>query len=164
MFYLLLAALVWLVSFRLIDWRRLRELLIYGFLGSLVSIVENELGLRFGLWEYRDTAPLNDHRLISLVICLSAAPLFAMAFAQALSTGARPPWLRIAVTTGVAMLPEIIGLYTGNLVYGIRWGLIVSTMAYLPTWLAVWGVHRWYHSHPEIKPWKPPDPPPRGRR
>ncbi len=143
MYYLTLAALTWLAAIWVIDWKRWRELLIYGLWGALVAQVENELGESLGLWEYRDVGPIRSHDAISLLIALSAAPLFAMAFAQALKPGRPFPWLRSAFTTALAMLPEIVALYTRNIVHRGWWSTPVSVIAYLPTWFTIWLLHRW---------------------
>jgi hypothetical protein len=117
--------------------------LTYGLVGALIANVENEIGHRLNLWEYRDVGLLPDHHAVALVISLSAAPIFAMYFAQSLRSGEPLPWVRIARITAVAMLPEVVGLVTGNMVYHRWWSIAASVLAYLPTWVGIWRLHRY---------------------
>ncbi|MGE5674800.1 MAG: CBO0543 family protein [Mycobacterium leprae] len=147
MFYIPQAIAVWIVSIWLIDWRRLRELLIYGLWGIAVSSVEGHLGYGLGLFQYQDTGWLSGHYDVStLVINLSAVPLFAIYFAQGLRPRAPVPWLRIAAFTAVSLVPEIVALRLGHMVYGRRWNLLHSVIAYIPTWVSIWALHRWLNN------------------
>lgn len=143
MFYLPQAAATWLMAIWFVEWKRLRELLVYGFYASFLCALQDQLGLMHGLWEYRDTGPLNTHTEISILIGLSAAPLFGMYFVQGLKIGENIPWLRIAAVTGVAMVPETIGLYTGHIRHGSWWNYGLSIAAHVLLWLSFWGLHRW---------------------
>jgi hypothetical protein len=143
LFYLPQALATWLVAVLVIDWKRFRELLVYGLYGGFLCGVQDQLGLMNRLWEYKDTGPLNFHSEISILIGLSAAPLFSIYFIQGLKVGAGVPWMRIAAITTVAMVPETIGLYTGNIVYGNWWNYGCSVLAHVLLWLSFWGLHRW---------------------
>lgn len=143
LFYLPQAAATWLVAIWFIEWRRLRELLVYAFCASFLCAVQDQLGLMHGLWEYSDTGPLNTHTEISILIGLSAAPLFGMYFVQGLKVGGGVPWLRIVAITSGAMVPETIGLYTGNIRHGSWWSYSLSVLAHAVLWLSFWGLHRW---------------------
>jgi hypothetical protein len=143
LFYLPLALLTWVLSARLIDRRRLPALLVYGLFGSVLATLQDRLVLTYQLWEYHDTGTLGAHTEIALLISLSAAPVFAMRFAQKLQPGAPPPWLRMLRYTLVAMLPEIVGLYTDNIRYYRWWNLGWSVLAYVPIWTSIWLLHRW---------------------
>lgn len=143
MYYLPLAAVTWFAAIWVIDWKRIRELLVYGLWGAMIAELENEIGGSLGLWQYRDVGPFRSHHAISLVIALSAAPLFAMAFAQDLKPGRPFPWLRGAFITAVAMMPEILALFTGNMTHRGWWSIPLSVFAYVPTWFSIWWIHRW---------------------
>jgi hypothetical protein len=127
---------------RVIDRVRLRQLLIYGLFAAVLATVQDRLVLVHKLWEYRDVGPVSSHAEIALLISLSAAPAFGMRFAQGLLPGARVPWRRIARYTGVAMLPELAGCFTGHIHYYNGWNLFWSVLAYIPIWLSFWGLHR----------------------
>lgn len=142
-FYLPQAAAIWIAAIWLIEWKRLRQLLVYGLYASFLCAVQDQLGLMHHLWEYRDSGPVNAHTEISILIGLSAAPLFGIYFVQGLKPGAPAPWLRIAAITGVAMIPETVGLYTGNIIYGNWWSYGWSVFAHVILWLSFWGLHRW---------------------
>ena len=144
-FYLPQAAAAWLVAIWLIEWTRLRELLVYGLFASFLCAIQDQLGLMYHLWEYRDIGPINTHTEISILIGLSAAPLFGMYFVQGLKVGAPVPWFRMVVITGVALVPETIGLYTGHIVHGGWWNYGASVLAYVLIWLGFWGLHRWFN-------------------
>lgn len=98
------------------------------------------------LWIYQDTGLLDTHTEVSILIGLSAAPLFGMYFAQGLKIGAGIPRLRIAAITTVAMVPETIGLYTGNILYGNWWNYGCSVLAHILLWLSFYGLHRWLNT------------------
>lgn len=142
MYYLALAVFVWALGFRFIDWSRIRDLVVYGLYAAFVTQVQDHLGMKLGLWEYRDTGIIADHRAISMVISLSAAPLFGMYFAQGLKPGAPVPWLRIAAITAVAMIPELVGQATGHFVSRGWWNPFVSVAAYVLLWWSFWRLHR----------------------
>jgi hypothetical protein len=124
-----------------IDRGRLRQLLIYGLFAAVLATVQDRLVLVHKLWEYRDIGLVSNHAEIALLISLSAAPAFGMRFAQGLMPGARVPWRRIARYTGVAMLPELVGYFTGNIQYHNGWNLFWSVVAYIPIWLSFWALH-----------------------
>jgi hypothetical protein len=65
-----------------------------------------------------------------------------MYFVQGLPQSDTPPWGRIAVFVALAMLPEIVAKFTGNITYGRGWNLPISVTAHLPTWLCLWFLHR----------------------
>jgi len=142
-FYLPQAIAAWIAAIWVVDWRRIHELLIYGFFASLVCIVQDQLGLMHRLWQYRDTGPLDTHTEISILIGLSAAPLFGIYFAQGLRPGSRIPIGRIVGTTALAMVPETAGLFTGNITYGNWWSYGWSVVAHLLLWLGFYGLFRW---------------------
>lgn len=151
MFFLPLAVVVWVASYWVIDWRRARTLLPYAVFGMLVALAEDQLGYSRGWWAYRDSGPFASHSAISALIAVSAAPLFAMAFAQKLRPGGGPPWLRVTVYTAVSMLPELWADKTGHIAYRSGWGVWWSVFAYLPTWLGVWALHRWITSRRQVR-------------
>lgn len=142
MFYLPLAGVTWLMCLRVIDRARLRQLLLYGLFAAVLATVQDRLVLVHKLWEYRDSGLVSSHTAIALLISLSAAPAFGMRFAQGLVPGAGAPWRRIARYTGVAMLPEAVGYFTGHIHYHNGWNLFWSVLAYIPIWLSFWGLHR----------------------
>lgn len=60
-FWLLVAMLIlpWLIWWKLVDRKRLLEILIYGLLISTIATVLDEVGCQLNLWEYRiDLEPL----------------------------------------------------------------------------------------------------------
>jgi hypothetical protein len=142
-FYLPLALLTWLLAGRLIDRRRLPSLLVYGLFAAVLATIQDRLVLGYQLWEYHDTGPIGGHEEIALLISLSAAPIFAMRFAQKLTAGSPVPWPRVLRYTLVSMLPEVVGLQTGNIRYHQWWNIGWSVTAYLPIWTAIWLLHRW---------------------
>lgn len=146
MFYLPQALLTWIVAIRIIQWRRTRELLIYGFYGAYLCAVQDKVGYIYQLWDYRDTGPLDSHVEISALIAVSAAPLFGIYFAQGLKPGGRPPWRRILIISTIAMVPETIGLYSGHIAYGPWWNWGLSVLAHLLIWFSFWALHRWLTS------------------
>jgi len=143
LFYLPLAILTWATVAWIVDRRRASELLVYGLLGSVLATVQDRLVLLYHLWEYVDTGLVNTHVEISLVISLSAAPVFAARFAQGLAPGSPVPWKRICKFTAFSMLPEIAGIFSGNILYHNGWNVGFSVLAYIPIWTAVWGLHHW---------------------
>lgn len=149
LFYLPHAVGAWVAAIWLIDWRRFRELLIYGLWGAFICHVEDTVGFQFGLWEYRD-GPFWSPWLISLVICLSAAPLVGMWFVQGLQAGQALPWKRVLLVTFISMLPETTALLAARIQYGHGWTLFASVLAHIPTWLSFWLLHRWMTS-PRVK-------------
>ncbi|HWI53378.1 MAG TPA: CBO0543 family protein [Symbiobacteriaceae bacterium] len=143
MFYLPMALATWLCVDCVIDRRQLPHLLVYGLFGAVLATVQDRLVLIYHLWEYADIGPVDSHAEIALLISLSAAPLFAMRFAQGLSPGDGFPWRRIAKFTLVAMLPEVVGLITGHIRYHNWWNVGWSVLAYLPIWAGIWGLYIW---------------------
>jgi hypothetical protein len=144
-FYLPQAVLAWVVSMWLVDWRRLRELLVFGLWGVLLTEFQDTLGDLFRLWEYRDTGPLGSHHHVSTVIGVSAAPLMGMYFTQFLQPGKPPPWGLMARVTAISLVPEVIALYTGNILHHKWWSMGWSAAAYVPVWLSFWALHRWLY-------------------
>lgn len=142
-FYVPLAVITWLSAGWLVDRRRLPQLFVYGLFGAVLATLQDRLMAFHQFWEYRDLGPIAGHAEVALLISLSAAPLFAMRFVQALPPGAPVPWLRVARFTGVAMLPEMVGLLSGHVRYHNGWNLLWSVLAYVPIWTALWGLHRW---------------------
>ncbi|HWH72560.1 MAG TPA: CBO0543 family protein [Candidatus Sulfotelmatobacter sp.] len=149
MFYLPQAVAVWVVAIWLIRWKRLRELLVFAFYASFLCAVQDQLGRLHGLWEYRDTGPIDTHTEISILIALSAAPLFGMHFVQELRPESGCPLRRIATVTTVAMIPETIGLFTENIIYGHWWNYGWSVAAHVVLWISFYGLHRWLTSGQE---------------
>lgn len=143
MFYLPLAVITWLSAGWMIDLRRVGHLLVYGLLGATLATLQDRLVVFHQLWEYRDVGPVSGHTETALLISLSAAPLFAMRFAQGLVPGGPLPWRRVIRYTAVAMLPEVAGRLAGTIVYYNGWNLGWSVLAYLPIWSAIWALHRW---------------------
>lgn len=148
MFYLPQAILTWIVALWAIQWIRARELLVFGLYGAFLCAIQDQLGLMHHLWEYRDSGPLNTHTEISLLIGVSAAPLFGIYFTQGLKPGGRPPWWRILAITAVAMVPETIGLYIGRIFYGNWWSYGCSVVTHLLLWISFWALHRWMSTEP----------------
>ncbi|MFZ5817352.1 MAG: CBO0543 family protein [Bacillota bacterium] len=143
MFYLPLAVLTWLVARWIVDRARLSALLVYGLFGAVLATLQDRLVILYQLWEYRDTGLADSHHEIALLISLSAAPVFAMRFAQGLRAAAPFPILRAVRYTAFSMLPEVVGLQTGHIAYHNGWNLIWSVVAYGPIWLSIWALHRW---------------------
>jgi hypothetical protein len=145
MFFGSQAVMAWIAAIYLIEWHRFKELLIYGILGGYVALLQDQVGKMLGLWQYHDSGVLSRHHLISIVISLSAAPLFAIYFVQGINPDkhAPIPWVRILTITAVAMTPEVIGLYTGHVVYGGGWNIFFSIGAYLLLWLGFRALYRW---------------------
>lgn len=143
MFYVPLALVTWVAAYWLLDRQRLQALLVYGLLGAALATVQDRLVMLYRLWEYADVGLVNTHAEIALLISLSAAPVFAMRFAQGLQAGAPFPWRRTLRYTWVAMLPEIVGLYSGNILYDHWWNAGWSVIAYLPIWSSIWALSRW---------------------
>lgn len=143
MFYLPLAMATWLLTRRIVDRNRLPELLIYGLFGAVLATAHDRMVLFYHLWEYRDMGPVGSHEKIALLISLSAAPAFAARFAQGLRAGSSFPVQRGIKFTAIAMLPELVGLQTGHIVYDQWWSVTWSVVAYLPIWLSIWALHRW---------------------
>ncbi|MFZ5825107.1 MAG: CBO0543 family protein [Bacillota bacterium] len=150
MFYAPLAALTWILSGWIVDRKRLRELLTYGLFGAVLATAHDRLVILYQLWEYRDTGLADSHAEIALLISLSAAPVFAMRFAQGLSAGRSFPVLRAVKFTAIAMIPEVIGLQTGHIVYDHWWNASWSVIAYGPIWLSIWALHRWLSPAPAV--------------
>ena len=150
MFYVPLAALTWILSWRIVDRKRLPELLTYGLFGAVLASAHDRLVIFYRLWEYRDTGLADSHAEIALVISLSAAPVFAMRFAQGLTAGRSFPVLRAIKFTAFAMIPEVIGLQTGHIVYDHWWSVTWSVIAYGPIWLSIWALHRWLNRAPAV--------------
>lgn len=146
MFYLPLAILTWFLAGWIVDRRRFPKLLIYGLFGAVLATIHDRLVLLYQLWEYRDFGPVDSHAEIALLISLSAAPVFAMRFARGLQPGAPFPGLRCLKFTAISMLPELIGLQTGHIVYGYWWSITWSVIAYGPIWFSIWALHRWLTS------------------
>jgi hypothetical protein len=142
-FYLPLAVLTWCSAAWMLDRRRLPRLLVFAVVGGLLATVQDHMMLVYPLWEYRDTGPMNTHLEISFLISLSAAPVYAMRFAQGLQPGAAPPWRRICRYTAISMLPEWVATHSGHIAYHNWWNVAWSVLAYLPIWLVIWAVHRW---------------------
>ena len=143
MFYLPLSILAWIAAIWLIQWTRIRALLIYGLMGSFLALFQDHVGEMFQLWLYNDTGPVNTHDQISLLISVSAAPLLAMYFAQGLSKAERTPWRRIMLATIVAMVPELAALYLGRISYASGWNLWVSVGAHGGLWYGFWRLYQW---------------------
>lgn len=146
MFYLPLAVITWLSVRWIIRREQWRGLLIYGLFGAVLATVQDRLVLLYRLWEYRDTGPVHSHAEVALLISLSAAPIFAMRFAQRLRPAMSVPWRRVFKFTAISMAPEIVGLYTGHIVYHQWWNVGWSVLAYMPIWTSIWALHRWLHS------------------
>lgn len=142
MFYLPQAVLAWLAAIWLIDWRRWRELLVYGAVGGYTGLFQDHVGELLGLWRYHDVAPFDAHDKISLLIGASAAPLFAMFFVQRLKPGARPPWGWVGIVCAVSMVPELLGAQIGKISYGNGWSLGASIVAHVLVWLWFWVLYR----------------------
>lgn len=145
MFYLPLAVLTWLSVGWMIRPDRRRQLLVYGLFGAVLATVQDRLVMIYQLWEYRDVGLVGSHAEIALLISLSAAPIFAMRYAQGLQPGCAMPWSRVARYTAVAMLPEVVGIRTGHVVYHNWWNIGWSVAAYVPIWGSIWLLHRWLH-------------------
>lgn len=143
MFYLPLSILTWFLAGSIIDRSRIGELLVYGLFGAVLATAHDRLVISYQLWEYRDAGLVDSHPEIALLISLSAAPVFAMRFAQGLVPGRRFPWPRAVKFTAVSMIPEVAGLQTGHILYDHGWNLAWSVIAYGPIWLSIWGLHRW---------------------
>lgn len=143
MFYLPLALATWFCFSHIVDTKRVQELLVYGLFGSVLATVQDRLVLIYNLWEYTDIGPANTHAEIALLISVSAAPIFAMRFAQGLRSDGQIPWGRISRFTAVAMAPEIAGLVTGHIRYHNWWNVGWSVVAYGPIWYGIWVLHRW---------------------
>lgn len=153
LFFLLQALAAWVAAIWLIDWKRMPELLVYGLWGAILSDVEDHIGFRLGLWEYRDTGPLGTHYDITiLIINTSAAFLVATYFAQGLRPRAPIPWLRIAGFTAFSLIPEVTAIQTGHMSSGHWWNSWVSVLAYIPTWVSIWWLHRWLTRQERQKP------------
>lgn len=148
MFYLPLALLTWFAARWIIDLRRLPHLYVYGLFGAVLATAHDRVVMFYKLWQYRDTGPIDSHPEIALLISLSAAPVGAMRFAQGLMVNAAFPWLRAVKFTGFSMLPEVIGLQTGHILYNHWWNVAWSIIAYVPIWLSIWGLHRWLSRPP----------------
>ncbi len=99
--------------------------------------------LLYPLWEYQDAGPFDSHAEIALLISLSAAPVFAMRFAQGLVPATPFPIFRVLKFTAIAMLPELIGLRSGHIIYHEWWNVACSVFAYGPIWFSLWAVHQW---------------------
>jgi hypothetical protein len=143
MFYLLQAVFIWILAVRFIEWRRLRSLLPYGFLGSFICMFQDRIGERFQLWVYRDQGLIHTHGEISTLISVSAAPLVAMWFIQGLQPEEAWPWKRILAFTLLGMLPELVALPLEKLIYGHGWSIAASVAAYVGLWSFFWWLHRW---------------------
>lgn len=143
MFYLPLAVVTWLVAVHWLNWRRLADLLPYGLFGSVLATLHDRVVLVYHLWEYKDVGPIDTHAEIALLISLSAAPVFAMRFAQGLKRDGRLPYGRCLKFTAVSMVPEVLALGTGNILYHAWWTVWCSVLAYAPIWLSLWGLYRW---------------------
>lgn len=143
MFYVPLAVLTWILSLWIIDWKRLPELLTYGLFGAVLATAHDRLVLFYQLWQYQDSGLADSHAEIALLISLSAAPIFAMRFAQGLTPGRSFPLLRGIKFTTISMIPEVIGLQTGHIVYDYWWNVTWSVIAYFPIWYSIWRFHRW---------------------
>lgn len=144
MFYLPLALLTWLCFGWMIDRRRLPSLLVYGLFGAVLATVQDRLVMLYQLWEYRDIGPVAAHPQIALLISLSAAPIFGMRFAQGLPPRtAEVPWRRIFKYMLIAMVPELIALYSGHILYHNWWNVGFSFAAYIPIWISFWGLRQW---------------------
>lgn len=154
MFYLPLAILTWCSIRWMVRTERLPALLVYGLFGSGLATVQDRLVILYQLWEYRDIGLFSTHAEIALLISLSAAPIFGMRFVQGLRLGAPIPWRRITKFTAVSMLPEVAGLFSGNILYHNWWNIGWSVCAYIPIWLSFWGLHRWLNQ-PEPTPVQP---------
>lgn len=146
MFYLPLAVICWLSMPWMIDLRELPRLLPYGLLGSVLATVHDRMVISYKLWEYRDNGWIDHHTEIALLISFSAAPIFGMRFAERLEHGAPFPWGRTLRYTLIAMIPEVVALLTGRIVYHGWWNVTWSIIAYYPIWAAFWGLHRWLHT------------------
>lgn len=158
MFYLPLAIVTWLTMGWLIGSGQIRNLLIYGLFGSVLATVQDRLVIIYRLWEYGDRGLVGTHHAIALLISLSAAPVFSMRFARGLGMAAPFPWRRAVKYTAVAMLPEAVGLYTGNVHYHNWWNIGWSVVAYLPIWGSIWALHRWLNAPAQIPAVSPPMP------
>lgn len=143
MFYLPLAVTTWLCLGRIINLAELPRLIVYGLFGSVLATIQDRLVLLYNLWEYTDVGPVDTHAKIALLISFSAAPVFAIRFAQGLSSSPGFPWRRVGKFTVVAMLPELIALVTGHIRYHNWWNVGWSIFAYVPIWGGIWAIHRW---------------------
>lgn len=144
MFYFVQACLAWMVAIWLIDWKRLRELIPFGLLGSLICAANDNVSLSLGgLWTYSDTRVFNTHPRISVLIALSGAPLMGMYYIQGMRADAPYPWRRILAFSAMAMIPETVGLYLGKIEYGGWWSYPLSILAYLLMWSGFWAFRRW---------------------
>jgi hypothetical protein len=122
---------------------QLPGLLLYGLAGAALASIQDRLMLIYPLWEYRDTGLIDSHLEISFLISMSAAPIFAMRFAQGLKPGGRLPWGRVTRYTVVSMLPELVAVRSGHIHYHNWWNIGWSCLAYLPIWTVIWLIHRW---------------------
>lgn len=143
MFYVPHAVAAWVVAIWAIDWRRIRKLFVFGLWGHFLCDIQDNLGMMFGLWEYRDTGFFNTHVRASFVVGLSAAPLMGMFFVQGLKPGGPIPWRRMLLVTAISLVPEVTAYFTGHIRYHFWWNLGWSAAAYLPVWLSFWVLHRW---------------------
>ncbi len=143
MFYGLHAVAAWVVAIWAIDWRRIRQLFVFGLWGHLLCDLQDNLGAVFGLWEYRDSGLFNTHIRASFIVGLSAAPLMGIFFAQGLKPGRPFPWGRMLLVTALSLLPEATALLTDHIRYHFWWNIGWSALAYGPVWLSFWGLHRW---------------------
>lgn len=143
MFYVPLALLTLAVVPLVLDRQRLSKLSVYGLLASVLATVHDRGVLVYRLWEYRDIGPVDGHAEIALIISLTAAPVFAIRFVQGLTPTNPVPWRRMAKFTAFCMLPELVGLYSGHMVYHQWWTAAHSVVAYFPIWLSLWAFHRW---------------------
>lgn len=148
MFFLPQALVGWIASVWLFDWKRFPQLFVYGLWGIVICHLEDQVGYRFGLWAYRDSGPFPTHHDISAIVFTLSAPfLMSIYFTQGLRPRAPIPWGRIAAFTAVSMIPEVIAVRTGHMVHGRWWGWSASVLAYIPTWLSIWWLHRWIGRH-----------------
>lgn len=139
--------MAWVAAVWLIEWNRLRSLITYAFLASFLCGLQDQLGLMHHLWEYRDSGPINTHTEISILIGLSAAPLFAMYFTQGLKAGSGFPAWRILSITAVAMVPETIALATGHIIYAGWWNYGCSVLAHALLWSGFAAFHTWLNAN-----------------
>lgn len=145
MFYLPLAIITLAVAPVVLDIRRLADLAVYGLLASVLATIHDRWVLLYHLWEYRDTGLVDNHTEIAMLISLSAAPVFAMRFVQGMTPAGGVPWRRMVKFTAISMLPELVGLYSGHIVYHQWWTASYSVLAYFPIWLTLWAFSRWWN-------------------
>ncbi len=145
MYFVFLLCLVWALSARVLEWRRIRDLLpaaLAAILLSSIPLALPGLGLPYTL---TDAHLLTDHWAISFLLQIGLSPILAAWYAQGLPTAGRMPLVRWLTFGLLPFSLEWVAHLVGKVTYAHWWGPLHSLATYLFFGWVIFLVHT--HTH-----------------